>query len=106
MFCSFDRQPLILRLYGEAKTMHPRDNDWKTYLELFPKYTGARQIFKLDICLVQTSCGYAVPFYDYKGQRPTLLKSANKKGSDGIKRYWQEQNKYSIDGKSTGISES
>ena len=28
MFCSFDKQPLILRLYGEAEVYHTRDARW------------------------------------------------------------------------------
>jgi predicted pyridoxine 5'-phosphate oxidase superfamily flavin-nucleotide-binding protein len=59
MFCSFDKQPLILRVYGQATTVHPRDEQWAELSAFFPEYTGARQIFSLDIELVQTSCGYA-----------------------------------------------
>src|SRR3954469_16538580 len=28
MFCSFAREPLILRLYGAARTVQPGDADW------------------------------------------------------------------------------
>ena len=28
MFCSFERHPLILRVYGDAQTIHPRDDRW------------------------------------------------------------------------------
>ncbi|PID64269.1 MAG: pyridoxamine 5'-phosphate oxidase [Gammaproteobacteria bacterium] len=62
MFCSFDKQPLILRLYGTATAIHPKDSDWPQYDGLFPDYRGARQIFLLSIELVQTSCGFAVPY--------------------------------------------
>lgn len=103
MFCSFDKQPLILRLYGQATTVHPRDEQWAELSALFPEYTGARQIFSLDIDLVQTSCGYAVPYYDLKGERPTLTKWADKRGKEGIEDYWQEKNTQSLDGYETGI---
>lgn len=105
MFCSFDRQPLILRLYGQARTIHARDAEWPALSALFPDYTGARQIFVLNITLVQTSCGYAVPFYDYTGERPTLTKWADKRGRDGIRQYWQEKNTLSLDGRDTGINQ-
>lgn len=36
MFCSFDKQPLILRLYGIAETLHTTDPNWKKYHSLFP----------------------------------------------------------------------
>jgi hypothetical protein len=48
MFCSFDQAPLILRLYGEAETLHPRDPAWQELIEYFPHYPGARQIFDLQ----------------------------------------------------------
>ena len=80
MFCSFDKQPLILRLYGKASTLHPRDSDWDGLASFFPEYTGARQIFDLSLDMVQTSCGYAVPYYELKGERPTLRKWAEREG--------------------------
>jgi len=104
MFCSFDKQPLILRLYGQAKTVHPRDEDWSALASLFPGYAGARQFFEMDVELVQTSCGYAVPFYEMTGERPTLKKWADKKGKSGVEEYW-EKNTKSLDGLETGIFE-
>jgi len=103
MFCSFDKQPLIMRLYGKAVATHERDAGWGELLAKFPAYTGARQIFTLDVDMVQTSCGYAVPFYELKGDRHTLTKWADNKGRDGVEDYWREKNQTSLDGKDTGI---
>ena len=103
MFCSFDKTPLILRLYGNAKVFHKEHSHWDSLAGLFPEYLGARQIFEMDIKLVQTSCGFAVPYYDFIDERPTLLKSAEKKGVEGLKSYWKEKNTMSLDGKDTGI---
>ena len=103
MFCSFDKKPLILRLYGNAKVVHPRDNEWEEMIKLFDEFAGVRQFFKMNVDLVQTSCGYAVPFYKYKGERDSLLKWANNRGPDGIKDYWKEANQVSLDGKPTNI---
>ena len=69
MFCSFDKQPLILRLYGEAKVVDRRDNEWEELCKLFDDYVGVRQYFIMNINLVQTSCGFGVPFYEYFGER-------------------------------------
>jgi pyridoxamine 5'-phosphate oxidase-like protein len=103
MFCSFDKQPLIMRLYGQAVVVHPRDERWAELSALFPAQLGARQIFVLDLELVQTSCGYAVPYYELKGERPTLTNWADKRGEAGIREYWAENNVVSLDGKDTGI---
>ncbi len=107
MFCSFDRQPLILRLYGNASAIHPRDKEaWTHYSALFDQQPGARQFFELRLDLVQTSCGYAVPFYELQGERKTLAKWSNNKGETGIADYWQEKNQTSLDGKPTRILDS
>ena len=37
------------------------DKEYLAYNSLFDNYVGARQIIEMDINLVQTSCGYAVP---------------------------------------------
>lgn len=103
MFCSFGRQPLILRLYGQASMVQASDDGWDSLLELFPASVGARQVFRLDLDLVQTSCGYAVPLFELRGERPTLEKWAAGKGREGIEQYWLEKNTRSLDGKDTGI---
>ena len=66
---------------------------------------GARQIICLDIEMVQTSCGYGVPLFDYKEERPTLRRWAENKGEDGVAAYWRENNVYSIDGFETGVAD-
>ena len=104
MFCSFDKQPLILRVYGQANLVYPRDADkFRAYQELFNHQPGTRQFFELSIDAVQTSCGFAVPLFELQGERDTLKKWANQKGESGIQDYWQEKNQVSLDGKPTGI---
>lgn len=103
MFCAFEGNPLILRLYGSAEILHDGDAEWEELSSLFPTLPGARQIFVLQIELVQTSCGFGVPLYTYQGERDTLLQWAEKKGPDGIREYWREKNSRSIDGKATDV---
>ncbi len=101
MFTAFEDNPMILRLYGTAKAIHNEDADWQQLFPLFPPIPGARQIFDLNVELIQTSCGMAVPLYDYVGERELLNSWASKKGKDGIKEYWEEKNSVSLDGKPT-----
>ncbi|WP_407275328.1 pyridoxamine 5'-phosphate oxidase family protein [Halothiobacillus sp. DCM-1] len=103
MFCAFDEPPLILRLYGRAQAIHPRDTGWATLHAQFPNHPGARQIFDFAIDEVQTSCGFGVPLMTGAADRPTLNQWAEKKGSDGIARYWQDKNQFTIDQLPTGI---
>lgn len=103
MFCSFDKQPLIMRLYGKAEVVHSRDAKWPALLALFPEDVGARQVFRLQLELVLTSCGYGVPRYELLGERPTLKKWSQKHGREGIEQYWRDKNVTSLDGSNTGI---
>lgn len=103
MFCAFDGPPLILRLYGTAKVVHLRDPEWRELCSLFPPLPGARQIFDVTIDLVQTSCGMAVPYLSYAGDRELLNEWADKKGEEGLKQYREEKNQVSLDGIPTHI---
>ena len=64
---------------------------------------GSRNIFVLDIDLVQTSCGFGVPFMDFQADRETMAQWAAKKGADGVAAYQQEKNRVSLDGLPTGL---
>jgi hypothetical protein len=103
MFAAFEGPPMILRLYGTAKVVHRGDSDWSTLHPLFKPLPGARQIFDMAVDLVQTSCGMAVPHYDYAGDRELLNDWATKKGDQGVKQYWEEKNATSLDGAPTDI---
>lgn len=105
MFCAFEDKPLILRLYGHAKIYHKRDKEFHKHLSSFPKTAGTRQIIEMKIDSVQTSCGFAVPFMDFKEERLQLNSWAEKQGEERIKNYWKDKNTKSIDGFETNILE-
>lgn len=105
MFCSFSEKPLILRLYGQGKVIRSRDQEWPSYYSLFNSVPGERQIIVLEVESAQTSCGYGVPIYELKEERPTLIEWAKKKGEQGLYEYWQVKNLTSIDGLPTNLLE-
>lgn len=105
MFCAFHGPPMILRLYGTAKVYHQRDTFWEKHISLFPVFTGSRQLIDVNIELVQTSCGFGVPFMEYKGERDLLDSWAKEKGKEGLIEYKRRKNAESIDGYPTGIFE-
>lgn len=105
MFCSFDGEPLILRLFGHARVVHPRDAEWTELYAQFAPNPGARQLFVMDIDLVQTSCGMAVPNYKYVAERVGLDEWAAKKSPDAMVDYWREKNQLSLDNFPTNILE-
>ena len=105
MFVAFEGNPMILRLYGNAKVIHQNDSEWLELFPLFPPLPGARQIFDVTIDLVQTSCGMGVPLFDYVEDREQLNQWAINKGENGLKQYWTAKNQVSLDGQPTHILE-
>ena len=79
------------------------DARWNKAMTDFNDHPGARQVFELNVDLVQTSCGYAVPFYEFTGERETLNKWTANKDRKGIAEYQQEKNRLSLDNKPTGL---
>lgn len=104
MFCSFKGKPNILRLYGRGYAVLPGDGDWEKIAPHFRIYPSTRQIIVADINLVQTSCGFGVPLFDYVGERDLHFEWANKKGDDGLRDYIKEKNLVSLDGLPTDLS--
>ncbi|PKM04515.1 MAG: pyridoxamine 5'-phosphate oxidase [Gammaproteobacteria bacterium HGW-Gammaproteobacteria-6] len=103
MFTSFEGDPMILRVFGQARVIHRDDPQWSELFAHFTPLPGARQIFDLAVDLVQTSCGMSVPLYQYVADRELLNNWAVKKGEAGIRQYWAEKNQLTIDGKPTHI---
>ncbi|MET0622515.1 MAG: pyridoxamine 5'-phosphate oxidase family protein [Pyrinomonadaceae bacterium] len=105
MFCSFSESPLILRLYGRGRVVRPGQAGWDALHAHFPTYPGERQIVVLGVESAQTSCGFGVPVYELKQERPKLVEWMSKKGEDGMREYRREKNRVSIDGLPTHLPE-
>ena len=97
MFCSFDRPALILRLYGTGRAVLPQDDGWNELAAHFEMMPGTRQIFDIAIKSVQTSCGWGVPFMDYREERHTLKKAHAQTDADAWVTKYQSRAQ-SIDG--------
>lgn len=107
MFCAFEGDAMILRLYGTATTLHPRDAGWDAALADFPEMAGSRQIFDMTVDSVQTSCGSGVPFMTFAGDRASreLTPFYADMGAEGVTQYWRKKNVTTIDGFQTGVFE-
>ncbi len=105
MFMSIDANPLILRVYGIARAVHPRDPEWDELIALFPAMGGSRQIFDMSIDKTASSCGSGVPVMTVDAIRgetelePYYAAMTNNELHD----YWERKNTTSIDGTPTGI---
>jgi hypothetical protein len=98
MFCAFQGPPNILRLHGHGRAVEPHDADFAAFSAQFPAHEGVRSIIVVEILRVNDSCGYAVPFFKYEGEREQLLAWGKKKGAEGLKAYRVEKNRRSLDG--------
>ncbi|GIK40535.1 MAG: pyridoxamine 5'-phosphate oxidase [Chloroflexota bacterium] len=105
MFCSFDEKPLVVRLSGQGRIIHRRDVAWGELYPRFEPYPNARQIIVLDIALVQTSCGFGVPVFEFKRRRTNMAEEAEQRGEAGLVRYQRQYNQKSIDGLPTKLFE-
>jgi hypothetical protein len=73
MFCAFEGSAMILRLYGRGSVMQfDAPGFAQRKAELFPDFGRARDIITIDVDRIADSCGWGVPFYDFKEQRDQL----------------------------------
>ena len=98
MFCAFEGAPNIVRFYGKGEVFEIGEPRFEELAGEFPAEPGVRSIIIINVEKIRDSCGYSIPFYDYKGERDTLRKWADNKGEDGAKAYRDEENRQSLDG--------
>jgi predicted pyridoxine 5'-phosphate oxidase superfamily flavin-nucleotide-binding protein len=99
MFCSFDRESNIVRLYGTGRYLRP---DTPEFDRLAPHFNLAhpspRGIVVVDVESTQSSCGYAVPYMEAQGERPVLDKIHERRTEPEWAQRVAEVNNKSIDG--------
>jgi Pyridoxamine 5'-phosphate oxidase len=100
MFCAFEGQPRIVRLHGRGRAVLLDDPEFEVLASNFsaPETVGARSIIVVDVTRVADSCGYGVPLMEFSAHRTKMDEWADRKGADGIRSYWAENNVESIDG--------
>ncbi|KAJ7062067.1 hypothetical protein C8F01DRAFT_1056964 [Mycena amicta] len=116
LFNAFEGPPRIARLYGRGTVYEFGTPEFNNYISPESRKPGTRSVIVVDVFKVGTSCGYAVPFFEFKSHRTRLLTWAVKKESldqaheesnsqdkdtgivDGLRRYWSTKNAQSLDG--------
>jgi hypothetical protein len=98
MFCAFEGPANIVRVYGRGETCSFDEPGFAQKMKLFPAFERARGVVTIRIHRVADSCGWGVPFFDYKGERDQLRRwaVARTDGEWAARRY--EANAVSIDG--------
>lgn len=100
MFCAMEGPALILRLYGRGEAVPFDDARFAGLLEHFPAFEKARAIVTIDVTRIQDSCGWGVPFYEFREERDQLKRFADnpKMSPDAWAEKYYDKNGQSIDG--------
>lgn len=98
MFCAFEGRANILRLYGRGEVCPFDAPGFAEKLALFPNFTRARAVVTVRLHRIADSCGWGVPFFDFKGERDQLQRhvDAGEHADWAQRRY--ANNARSIDG--------
>jgi hypothetical protein len=97
MFCAFAGPPKIVRLHGRG-TAITAGAEFDLLRVRFPDFAGVRCVIRVALSDISDSCGYAVPRFEYQGQRDTLLRWAEAKGENALNHYRAAKNAESWDG--------
>ena len=98
MFCSFNRNSRILRLFGTGRTVRSDDAEFPILAAYFgEQHAGTRAVIVIDVERIADSCGYAVPYYELVDERP-VLDAHLTKASDEKFASLADRNRESIDG--------
>ena len=98
MFCAFEGPPQIVRLHGRGTVITPDHERFAALAAEFPPNPGTRAFVHIAVQRVSSSCGFSVPFLDYRGDRDTLDRWAATKGPEALEAYRATKNVLSIDG--------
>ncbi|KAF9043003.1 hypothetical protein BJ165DRAFT_1331510, partial [Panaeolus papilionaceus] len=79
LFHAFEGPARIVRLYGKGFFHEIGSPEYEALLPPNKRIPGSRAIIGLDIFKVATTCGYAVPYYNFVGHRSQLVDWAAKK---------------------------
>lgn len=99
MFCAFEGAANIMRIYGRGEVMQFNDPGFAEEIAKFPPgHERARDIIFADIVSVQDSCGWGVPFYEFRGQRDQLARYIGNRPVEEWRESRLTKNAQSIDG--------
>jgi hypothetical protein len=101
MFCAFEGPPRILRLWGRGEAVpaaEGADGEADGRRAGFPDVPGARAVVRVELDRIATSCGFGVPFLEYREERSTLRRNLGRRGPEDLAAYRRDHNATSIDG--------
>lgn len=107
MFSEFVGAPRIVRLWGHGRVLERGTSAYDRIVaeQNIKTLAGTRSIIVVDVHQVGSSCGWSVPYYEFKDFRPTLNRFYEKKAEkfaagnpeESMERYWALKNSWSVD---------
>lgn len=102
MWCAFDGPPTVLRVHGHGEPVFRDDPRFSALAATMAEAddVGVRAIILVTAERISDSCGFAVPFMDYREERVLHAEYFGRKGEDGFAAYCENKdtNVASIDG--------
>jgi len=104
LFHAFEGPPRLCRIFGTGSYHEFGTLEYEAYLPEQKRSPGSRAIICIDIHKVGTSCGFGIPLYDYKADRPTLnnwasvLEKPDARAGSTMHDWWRDECTKSIDG--------
>jgi pyridoxamine 5'-phosphate oxidase-like protein len=98
MLCAFEGPPKIFRFYGQGQVVEPHNEEFTSLVDCFGEMPSVRNFITIDIERIRDSCGYGVPFYQFKGERDSMRNWRASKTDQEILEYRAERNEKSLDG--------
>lgn len=98
MLCAFEGPPKIFRFYGRGRAVEPHDAEFSSLAGAYSDLPGIRNVITIDVERIRDSCGYAVPFHEYKGERDSMHNWVASKTDQERLDHYVERNEKSLDG--------
>ncbi|CAM02418.1 hypothetical protein SACE_3140 [Saccharopolyspora erythraea NRRL 2338] len=102
MWCAFEGPPKVLRVHGRGEPVFRDDPRWAELVRRFgdADAPGLRAIVVVRAERISDSCGFAVPFMDYREERTLHADHFGRKTDEEFAAYCEskEHNGISIDG--------
>jgi len=93
MWCAFVGPPKILRVHGQGEPVFRDDPRWPDLIDHFwaADGPGARAIILVEALRISDSCGYAVPYMEYQGERTLHMEYLAHKTDEEFAAYCEKK---------------
>jgi hypothetical protein len=93
MWCAFAGPPKVVRVHGRGEPVFRDDPRWAALIPRFGAADGpgARAIIVVTAERISDTCGYAVPFMDYREERTLHAEHLGRKTDEEFAAYCEQK---------------